>query len=71
MEDEPIYRWVELYTNVANVIDDIVQDSQVTIEICEALELQMRRLEKQSGLQVGIFLNHSENKLYIKTIKNE
>lgn len=71
MEDEPIYRWVEVYTNVANVIDDIVQDSQTTIEICEALELQMRRLEKQSGLQVGIFLNHGENKLYIKPIKNE
>lgn len=71
MEDEPIYRRVETYTSVANVIDDIIQDSQVTIEICEALELQIRRLEKQSGLQVGIFLNHGENKLYIKTIPNE
>ena len=61
---------LELVNNgedVALIISDIIEDSFATVQIIEALELRMRRLEKLSGKEVAIKLNHVDNKLYITT----
>ena len=57
--------WVNNGEDVTDVISDILEDSVPTIQIIEALELRMRRLEQLSGKQAIIKLNHGDNKLYI------
>ena len=57
--------WVNNGEDVTDVIGDILEDSVPTIQIIEALELRMRRLEQLSGKQAVIKLNHGDNKLYI------
>jgi hypothetical protein len=57
--------WVNNGEDVTDVIGDILEDSVMTIQIIEALELRMRRLEQLSGKQAVIKLNHGDNKLYI------
>ena len=59
--------WVNNGEDVSLIIADILQDSFATVQIIEALELRMRRLEKLSGKPVAIKLNHVDNKLYITT----
>jgi hypothetical protein len=63
-EDEP-FSWQNRGEDVTDVISDILEDSIVTIQIIEALELRMRRLEQLSNKKAVIILNHEENKLYI------
>lgn len=57
--------WVNNGEDVTDVIGDILEDSIATMQIIEALELRMRRLEQLSGKQAVIKLNHGDNKLYI------
>ena len=57
--------WVNNGEDVTDVIGDILEDSVPTIQIIEALELRMRRLEQLTGKQSVIKLNHGDNKLYI------
>lgn len=57
--------WVNNGEDVSLIISDIIEDSFATVQIIEALELRMRRLEKLSGKEVAIKLNHVDNKLYI------
>jgi len=59
--------WVNNGEDVSLIICDILEDSFATVQITEALELRMRRLEKLSGKEVAIKLNHVDNKLYITT----
>ena len=59
--------WVNNGEDVSLIIADILEDSFATVQIIEALELRLRRLEKLSGKEVAIKLNHVENKLYITT----
>jgi hypothetical protein len=59
--------WVNNGEDVSLIISDIIEDSFATVQIIEALELRLRRLEKLSGKSVAILLNHVENKLYITT----
>ena len=59
--------WVNNGEDVTDVIGDILEDSVMTIQILEALELRMRRLEQLSGKKAIIKLNHGDNKLYITT----
>lgn len=59
--------WVNNGEDVSLIISDILEDSFATVQIIEALELRMRRLEKLSGKEVAIKLNHVDNKLYITT----
>jgi hypothetical protein len=59
--------WVNNGEDVTDVIGDILEDSVMTIQILEALELRMRRLEQLSGKKAAILLNHEDNKLYITT----
>lgn len=63
--------WVNNGEDVSLIICDILEDSFATVQIIEALELRMRRLEKLSGKEVAIKLNHVDNKLYITTTTNE
>lgn len=62
--DEEV-EWVNNGEDVTDVIGDILEDSVPTIQIIEALELRMRRLEQLSGKKAAIRLNHGDNKLYI------
>lgn len=62
--DEEV-QWVNNGEDVTDVIGDILEDSIVTMQILEALELRMRRLEQLSGKKAAILLNHEDNKLYI------
>lgn len=62
--DEEV-EWVNNGEDVTDVISDILEDSVPTIQIIEALELRMRRLEQLSGKKAAILLNHGDNKLYI------
>ena len=57
--------WVNNGEDVSLIISDIIEDSFATVQIIEALELRLRRLEKLSGKPVAIKLNHVDNKLYI------
>ena len=59
--------WVNNGEDVSLIIADILEDSFATVQIIEALELRLRRLEKLSGKEVAIKLNHVDNKLYITT----
>ena len=59
--------WVNNGEDVSLIISDILEDSFATVQIIEALELRLRRLEKLSGKEVAIKLNHVDNKLYITT----
>ena len=59
--------WVNNGEDVSLIISDIIEDSFATVQIIEALELRLRRLEKISGKSVAIKLNHVDNKLYITT----
>ena len=59
--------WVNNGEDLTDVIGDILEDSVMTIQILEALELRMRRLEQLSGKKAAILLNHEDNKLYITT----
>lgn len=59
--------WQNNGEDVTDVIGDILEDSVVTMQILEALELRMRRLEQLSGKKAAILLNHEDNKLYITT----
>jgi hypothetical protein len=59
--------WVNNGEDVSLIISDIIEDSFATVQIIEALELRLRRLEKLSGKPVAILLNHVDNKLYITT----
>jgi len=59
--------WVNNGEDVSLIISDIIEDSFATVQIIEALELRLRRLEKLSGKEVAIKLNHVDNKLYITT----
>jgi len=53
--------------DVLNVIDDILQDSATSIQIIEALELRMRRIEQSTGKKSAILLDHNQDKLYLTT----
>ena len=59
--------WVNNGEDVSLIICDIIDNSFATVQIIEALELRLRRLEKLSGKPVAILLNHVDNKLYITT----
>lgn len=57
--------WVNNGEDVSLIISEYLDDEYQTVQITEALELRMRRLEKLSGKPVVIKLNHVDNKLYI------
>ena len=59
--------WVNNGEDVSLIISEYLDDEYQTVQIAEALELRMRRLEKLSGKEVAIKLNHVDNKLYITT----
>lgn len=59
--------WVNNGEDVSLIIYDILENNYETLQIIEALELRLRRLEKLSGKEVAIKLNHVDNKLYITT----
>ena len=59
--------WVNNGEDVSLIISEYLDDEYQTVQIAEALELRMRRLEKLSGKPVAILLNHVDNKLYITT----
>ena len=59
--------WVNNGEDVSLIISEYLDDEYQTVQITEALELRMRRLEKLSGKPVVIKLNHVDNKLYITT----
>jgi len=59
--------WVNNGEDIAPMISEILQDTLATVQIVEALELRIRRLEKLSGKTVAILLNHVDNQLYITT----
>lgn len=59
--------WVNNGEDVSLIIYDILENNYETLQIIEALELRLRRLEKLSGKPVAILLNHVDNKLYITT----
>ena len=66
LHDEEL-NWVNNGEDVALIVGDILENNYETLQIIEALELRMRRLEKLSGKPVAIKLNHVDNKLYITT----
>jgi hypothetical protein len=57
--------------NVHDIIRSLNYERRVANEICDTLELYIRRVEKSTGKTVAIILNHNENKLQIKQIENE
>ena len=59
--------WVNNGEDISLIISEYLDDEYQTVQIAEALELRMRRLEKLSGKPVAIKLNHVDNKLYITT----
>ena len=60
-------QWVNNGEDVSLIISEYLDDEFQVVQIIEALELRMRRLEKLSGKPVVIKLNHVDNKLYITT----